>query len=112
MIKKTISKELLTEVNESQKLNNFVKSLKIDFNKVPKDDKMHELLTKNIDTNTLGLFAPAITEMTLIVKGAWGTSGKGVLDIRYSYKHPDASNGYSLRIYTRDGKTWSTDYYI
>lgn len=112
MIEQSI-KNVLKESPDTQKLSKFVKSLGIDMNKVPKDDnKPYEFVNKNIDPVTLGLFAPAITEMTITVTGGWTASGKGVLNIKYQYKHPDGSNGYSLQIYTRDGKTFTTNYYI
>lgn len=51
--------------------------------------------TFNIDPKTLGLFAPAIKEMTATVTAMFDDISKKIV-ISYSYKHPSGSNGYEV----------------
>lgn len=86
-----------------------IKTLGIAVGDIPKNSKYNELKTIDIPPNSLGLFAPAIDSMTLVVKGAFiDTTAKYVILLNYSYEHSNGgSNGYEVRLVSSDaGKTW------
>ena len=56
-----------------------------------------------IDTNSLGVFAPAIKSMEAAVTVMFdGISYK--IEIHYNYKHPSGSNGYKVSLVNNTGQ--------
>jgi len=54
--------------------------------------------TFKIDAKSLGMFAPAIKEMTAEVVAFYNEFGNKKIIIRYDYKHPTGSNGYTVTL--------------
>ena len=53
--------------------------------------------TFKIDPKSLGMFAPAIQEMRAMVVALYDGLSKKI-EIKYAYKHPSGSNGYTVTL--------------
>lgn len=73
--------------------------LGFDFSPDFKAEESHKIAkqTFKIDPKNLGMFAPAIKEMTAEVVALYDGLTKKII-IRYDYKHPNGSNGYTVTL--------------
>ncbi len=73
--------------------------LGFDFSSDFKAEENHQIAkqTFKIDPKNLGMFAPAIKEMTAEVVALYDGLTKKII-IRYEYKHPSGSNGYTVTL--------------
>ena len=89
--------------------------LGFDFSSDFKAEKGHQIAkqTFKIDPKSLGMFAPAIKEMTAEVVALYNEFGNKKIIIEYSYKHPFGSNGYTVTL-TNDSNSmanWNDESY-
>jgi hypothetical protein len=71
--------------------------------------------TLSIDPDLFGVFAPMIKSANVKITYVTSELENGVritiLDLDYRYQHPSGSNGYNVRLYSRNGgelkETWN-----